>query len=315
MYVGVKESNWTFVTSAGVSAGFEYVAASSGYVTLLSPFGHEFDFNYVSLSGSLSLGSPINSNLSTSGMPSKGQIWMLYRSMHDLEADDFTGFYSVEEASIGSIAGYSVTGLVFGVPNVVMGPAYYALKRLGVLERFGIKQGATAMLAMRGPNLGYQLSIGISSGTGYMWVGEERPEWIDYFEAMPVGHEEPALPYQIAQPEGGFWSFPMNTLFDFDKAVIKPEGIAILMPVAVLILNSNARAVLIDGHTDSIGCEAYNERLSKRRAEAVKRFLRPFLPATKLITQAWGETRPVASNRTKVGRGLNRRVEITLHRD
>ena len=69
--------------------------------------------------------------------------------------------------------------------------------------------------------------------------------------------------------------------------------------------------IRIDGHTDSVGSEVYNQGLSERRADAVRRyFVNQGVPSTRLGTQGYGESNPVASNDTEDGRARNRRVEL-----
>jgi Outer membrane protein and related peptidoglycan-associated (lipo)proteins len=69
--------------------------------------------------------------------------------------------------------------------------------------------------------------------------------------------------------------------------------------------------VIATGHTDSIGTEAYNQKLSERRANAVKAYLvSKGVPASKITTLGKGETQPVATNKTKEGRAKNRRVDV-----
>src|SRR6059036_2623110 len=74
----------------------------------------------------------------------------------------------------------------------------------------------------------------------------------------------------------------------------------------------NLRA-LVEGHTDSIGSDAYNQRLSERRANAVGDYMiARGIEAQRITTKGWGESKPIASNKTKEGRAQNRRVEITV---
>jgi len=70
--------------------------------------------------------------------------------------------------------------------------------------------------------------------------------------------------------------------------------------------------VLLEGHTDSIGAEAYNQGLSERRAKAVMQYLiKGGVDSARLSTVGYGESRPIAPNNTKEGRAKNRRVELT----
>lgn len=99
--------------------------------------------------------------------------------------------------------------------------------------------------------------------------------------------------------------------FDFDKTVIKPEFMPVLEE-AVRILKENPEVrVTIEGHTDGLGAEAYNQRLSEQRAQTVKDFLvSGGIEASRLQTAGYGETQPMADNSTREGRAMNRRAEF-----
>src|SRR5262245_39337533 len=108
-----------------------------------------------------------------------------------------------------------------------------------------------------------------------------------------------------------------DVLFDFDKAVVKPEANPVLQQAAATInakTTPRLRAILINGHADSTGAAAYNMRLSEQRAEAVARWFasRGLLPEALLKPQGFGETRPRVPNTTPANRAQNRRVEIFL---
>ncbi|MHB1214179.1 MAG: OmpA family protein [Thiobacillus sp.] len=99
--------------------------------------------------------------------------------------------------------------------------------------------------------------------------------------------------------------------FDFDKAVIRPEGYAILDQDIAVLKEWGDVDVVVAGHADSTGTEEYNLGLSRRRAEAVRDYLvSKGVPAERLTIKAYGESQPVASNSTSEGRAKNRRVEL-----
>ena len=101
--------------------------------------------------------------------------------------------------------------------------------------------------------------------------------------------------------------------FDFDKAVLKADGKARLDDLVGKLKAVNLEVVIAIGHTDSIGSKAYNQKLSLRRASAVKAYLvSKGIEANRIYTEGKGETQPVADNRTKEGRAKNRRVEIEV---
>ena len=101
--------------------------------------------------------------------------------------------------------------------------------------------------------------------------------------------------------------------FDFDKAVLKPEGKAKLDDLVGKLKVVDLEVIIAIGHTDSIGSNAYNQKLSIRRASAVKAYLvSKGIEANRIYTEGKGETQPVADNKTKEGRAKNRRVEIEV---
>ena len=99
--------------------------------------------------------------------------------------------------------------------------------------------------------------------------------------------------------------------FDFDKATIRPSGKEKLDRVAKTMQDNPSMRILAEGHTDSIGSDAYNLRLSERRAESVKSYLvEKGVSPSRITTKGLGKSDPVASNATEEGRAQNRRVDI-----
>jgi OOP family OmpA-OmpF porin len=116
-----------------------------------------------------------------------------------------------------------------------------------------------------------------------------------------------------AGPSTSKVTFAADAFFDFDKAVLKPEGRAKLDDLVSKIQGINLEVIIGVGHTDSIGSNAYNQALSVRRAEAVKAYLvSKGVDKSRVYTEGKGETQPVADNRTSEGRARNRRVEIEV---
>ena len=108
-------------------------------------------------------------------------------------------------------------------------------------------------------------------------------------------------------------SYAADAFFDFDKAVLKPAGKAALDDLTSKLSTINLEVIIAVGHTDSVGTDAYNQKLSVRRAEAVKAYLQgKGVEATRIYTEGKGETQPVASNKTDAGRAKNRRVAIEI---
>ncbi len=121
----------------------------------------------------------------------------------------------------------------------------------------------------------------------------------------------PGTPKGVRVDQFGCWVLG-NVLFDFDKAVIKPEAYPLLNEVVDILRQNPGLNVTFEGHTDSIGTDRYNQKLSERRANAVMQYmLNKGIPASQISTAGYGESQPRATNQTDEGRALNRRVEIT----
>jgi outer membrane protein OmpA-like peptidoglycan-associated protein len=102
--------------------------------------------------------------------------------------------------------------------------------------------------------------------------------------------------------------------FDFDRAEIRPDSRPVLdEAAAILNANPDVRLVVVEGHTDALGSEEYNQALSIRRAEAVYQYLiNAGVAPERMRTEGFGESRPVADNETEEGRAQNRRVELRV---
>ncbi len=108
-------------------------------------------------------------------------------------------------------------------------------------------------------------------------------------------------------------TYAADAFFDFDKSVLKPEGKAKLDDLVSKVKDINLEVIIAVGHTDSIGSDAYNQKLSVRRAEAVKAYLvSKGIEKNRVYTEGKGKKQPVADNKTKEGRAKNRRVEIEV---
>ena len=108
-------------------------------------------------------------------------------------------------------------------------------------------------------------------------------------------------------------TYAADAFFDFDKAVLKPEGKAKLDDLVSKVKAISLEVIIAVGHTDSVGSDTYNQKLSVKRAEAVKAYLvSKGIEKNRVYTEGKGEKQPVADNKTKEGQAKNRRVEIEV---
>jgi outer membrane protein OmpA-like peptidoglycan-associated protein len=120
---------------------------------------------------------------------------------------------------------------------------------------------------------------------------------------------------EVTRPSEGEISLRLTSdvLFDFNSAALRPESRTTLRDLAANMARYPDNRIIIEGHTDSVGSEAYNQRLSENRAANVADYLIDNgVPARMIIVYGYGELRPRATNDTAEGRQLNRRVEIHI---
>ena len=180
-----------------------------------------------------------------------------------------------------------------------------------------------------GPNLQDGSGAAVRDGSGACVVtsGQVLPECAGTkapaapAPAAPAKPSAPATPATPAAPAAPAKPAPSSVrqsvviqadaLFDFDKSVLRPDGKKSIDEALSKIQGVDLEMVIATGHTDSIGTDKYNQRLSERRAESVKQYLvSKGIPASKITTIGKGESQPVATNKTKEGRQKNRRVDI-----
>ena len=139
--------------------------------------------------------------------------------------------------------------------------------------------------------------------------------------AAPAKPADPAKPAAPAAPAPAAKPAPASVrqavviqadaLFDFDKSVLRPDGKKNIDDALAKLGGVDLEMVIATGHTDSVGSDAYNQKLSERRAAAVKDYLvSKGIASAKVTTIGKGESQPVATNKTGEGRQKNRRVDI-----
>ena len=182
------------------------------------------------------------------------------------------------------------------------------------------KAGA-AIGAVTGAVIGHQLDHGkgryIGGAVGAL-AGGAIGNYLDrqqqaFDQALAEEQQRYGLEIQRLQDNTLKVAIPSEVSFDFDSASIKPAFYPTLDKVAGLLQQYNQSVVTVVGHTDSVGSDAYNLDLSRRRAESVGQYLASRgVSYGRLRTEGRGEREPRASNATEAGRQQNRRVELLI---
>jgi outer membrane protein OmpA-like peptidoglycan-associated protein len=149
--------------------------------------------------------------------------------------------------------------------------------------------------------------VGAGMAAAYCWVhgaGEEQVVMVEEVVEEPVPMAEPAEAVRVE----------LDVKFDFDKAQVKPESYGDIKNLADFMGQYPQTTTVVEGHTDSVGSDAYNQKLSERRANAVRDVLvnQYGVGADRVNAVGYGESRPVADNATDSGRAVNRRVEAEV---
>lgn len=154
---------------------------------------------------------------------------------------------------------------------------------------------------------------------GKIWKAKSEENLVSIFESVATTMDYAYIltyvfiPPHVPQPV--VVMFPEAALFDFDKAELKPAGKEQIKAYRDDLKSGLSRAdkIKITGHTDNIGTADYNMKLSQRRADAVRDYLKSIGVEQKMETIGEGMSRPIADNRTKEGRAINRRVEVEVY--
>ena len=152
---------------------------------------------------------------------------------------------------------------------------------------------------------GYGALIGGGMAAAYCWANGTEQETVAVVETVePVPTAEPE-PEPMAEPV----RVELDVKFDFDRAQVKQDSMADIKDLADFMKQYNQTTTVVEGHTDSVGTDAYNQRLSERRANAVRDVLvNQFgLESSRVDSVGYGESSPVADNSTAEGRAINRR--------
>lgn len=206
-----------------------------------------------------------------------------------------------------------------GFAQIGVGAKYY------LTDNFSLRAEAKDVIAFEDEtthNLFYSLGFGVD-------FGRRAPEVVPVV-AVPVGDEDgdgvpdnldrcPGTPAGTVVDENGCEKvirLDVNSLkFAFDSTKIKPESKDTVRQISDFVADKPTYAIRLEGHTDSTGDATYNQGLSERRAAAVKEALVELgVDASRITTEGYGETQPVATNSTKEGRAQNRRVDAKFRK-
>ncbi len=242
------------------------------------------------------------------------------RLKRDVEDDVYTNVYNYR---IEAIYNFDFTPAPRFVPFVAVGIGGQSIDYRGSdkqnMTRFapdygvGLKYFLTENLALRA-DVRHVLAIGSLYNDLEATVGMAF-----YFGGKKEAPAPPPPPPVAAVPEVEKKMLSegrarINVEFDFDKSDIRPQYYDEIKQVADFMVKYPDTKVAIEGHTDNIGTEEYNQKLSQRRADSVKNYIvdKFNIDGKRLKSEGFGETRPIADNKTAEGRQQNRRVESVL---
>lgn len=174
---------------------------------------------------------------------------------------------------------------------------------------FTLKKGESAQgFKLASPVRARWIKLNVLSNHG-------NSSWTELMEFRAIG-----LParQQTTEEELGFrMTLPAEVLFDTDESALRPDAEQVLTDVLGILREYSTSKIIVEGHTDSSGTPEHNQELSEVRASTVKQWLEAHRGSARwqITTQAWGATKPMASNATPEGRQRNRRVEIIIVRE
>ena len=149
--------------------------------------------------------------------------------------------------------------------------------------------------------------LGAGMAAAYCWVHGAEEQQVAVVEEVVVEEVVVAEPAEAVRVE-------LDVKFDFDKAQVKQESYGDIKALADFMKQYPQTSTVVEGHTDSVGSDAYNQGLSERRASAVREVLvnQYGVESGRVQAVGYGESRPVADNATADGRAINRRVEAEV---
>jgi outer membrane protein OmpA-like peptidoglycan-associated protein len=187
------------------------------------------------------------------------------------------------------------------------GTTEYKRTAIGALGGAAVGAGAGALIAGSGHRGTGALIGGVVGATAGGAIG-------NYMDRQAAEMKR-KLPEAAVAREGDklYVALPSGILFDVDKAEIKPTAKDSIAKAAEVLVKYPDTYITVEGHTDSTGTTEYNQKLSERRADAVRdQLLRDGVPASRVSVKGYGESNPVADNSTPEGRQSNRRVQLEI---
>jgi OOP family OmpA-OmpF porin len=171
-------------------------------------------------------------------------------------------------------------------------------------ENFFARAGVEADYKLDNGRWDYAPSVGLGVNFG----GGNKPAPAP--APAPAPEPEPVAEAPVAEVV----RVELDVKFDFNKSVVKPNSYADIKNLADFMKQYPSTTTTVEGHTDSVGPDAYNQKLSERRASAVKQVLTNQYGVSPARVQSvgYGKSRPVADNSTEAGRAVNRRVEAKV---
>ncbi|PKM04873.1 MAG: porin [Gammaproteobacteria bacterium HGW-Gammaproteobacteria-6] len=171
-------------------------------------------------------------------------------------------------------------------------------------ENFFLKAGVDVMHGFDSSNTEWMAGVGLGLNFG----AAPAPAPV----AQPAPAPAPAPAPQPA-PEMQSVRVELDVKFDFDRDTIRPEYRQDIQSLAEFMKTYPSVTTMVEGHTDSVGNDAYNQNLSERRANSVRQALiAEGVEASRVSSAGYGESRPIADNATDEGRSMNRRVEAEV---
>jgi len=206
----------------------------------------------------------------------------------------------------------SLGALLTGCANQNIKPPQILCPLVGAVTGAGIVAAATDS----DDEAAYIAGAALGGALGHFFCREKEvpPPPVAAAPAPAPKPAPPPPPPPPPAPEAGTTLVSLEgTHFDFNKATLRPEAIAKLDHAAQVMADNPGIRVNIEGHTDSVGSDSYNQSLSERRAKSVVDYLLgKGVDAGRLMPTGFGESRPVATNDTAEGRAQNRRVDLIV---